>query len=111
MPLKEAAQLVLGLATPVLIAEHIIGTQVYSTLSGEPANYAFVASSLWVQMPLTGLKQVVAVLTIWGHGCIGIYFWLRFRPWFAAAAPFSADFCDPAAGSLAARLRQRRQGG
>jgi adenylate cyclase len=92
MPLKEAAQLVLGLATPVLIAEHIIGTQVYSTLSGEPANYAFVASSLWVQMPLTGLKQVVAVLTIWGHGCIGIYFWLRFRPWFAAAAPFLLIF-------------------
>jgi adenylate cyclase len=92
MPVKEAAQLLLGLAIPVLIAEHILGVKVYESIAAADANYAFVASSLWVQMPMVGLKQAVAVLVIWAHGCIGVYFWLRYRPWFGAAAPFLLVF-------------------
>jgi adenylate cyclase len=41
---------------------------------------------------MVGLKQAVAVLVIWAHGCIGVYFWLRYRPWFGAAAPFLLVF-------------------
>jgi adenylate cyclase len=92
MPVKEAAQLLLGLAIPVLIAEHVLGTKIYGAMTGGDANYAFVANALWVQMPLTGVKQVVAVLVIWAHGCIGIYFWLRYRSWFASAAPYLLVF-------------------
>ncbi|MGE0284022.1 MAG: adenylate/guanylate cyclase domain-containing protein [Rhizobiaceae bacterium] len=92
MPVKEAAQLVLGLAIPVLIAEHIIGIKTYEAMSGANANYPFVANALWVQTPLTGVKQTVAVLVIWGHGCIGVYFWLRYRPWFAAVGPYLLVF-------------------
>jgi len=92
MPVKEAAQLLLGLAIPVLIAEHIIGVKTYEMMTGANANYPFVANALWVQTPLTGVKQAVAVLVIWAHGCIGVYFWLRYRPWFASAAPFLLVF-------------------
>ena len=92
MPVKEAAQLLLGLAIPVLIAEHVLGTKIYGAMTGGDANYAFVANALWVQMPLTGVKQVVAVLVIWAHGCIGIYFWLRYRSGFASAAPYLLVF-------------------
>ena len=92
MPVKEAAQLLLGLAIPVLIAEHVLGTKIYDSIAGADANYAFVANALWVQTPLTGVKQAVAVLVIWAHGCIGVYFWLRYRPWFTSAAPFLLVF-------------------
>ena len=92
MPVREAAQLLLGLAIPVLIAEHIASTTLYSTLSGVDADYASVAKSLWIRMPWSGVRQAVAVLVIWTHGCIGVYFWLRFRSWFASAAPLLLVF-------------------
>jgi adenylate cyclase len=28
----------------------------------------------------------VALVVAWVHGCLGLYFWLRFRPWFPRAA-------------------------
>mgnify|MGYP007031054494 CR=1 FL=1 len=32
---------------------------------------------------------ILAVLVVaWVHGCIGLYFWLRMRPFFKRAAPF-----------------------
>lgn len=37
--------------------------------------------------PFNGVKQTVALLVAWVHGCIGIYFWLRPRRWFLRAAP------------------------
>lgn len=92
MPVKEAAQLLLGLAIPVLIADHILGVKLYSSLAGINADYASVASSLWIQSPWSGVRQAVAVLVIWAHGCMGLYFWLRYRPWFASAAPFLLVF-------------------
>lgn len=92
MPAKEAAQLLLGLAIPVLIAEHILATKIFEALAGGNANYAYVANAIWVLSPETGLKQSAAVLVIWGHGCIGVYFWLRYRPWFAQVAPFLLVF-------------------
>lgn len=88
MPAKEAAQIILGLLIPLFLAEHVIGTTVYSSLSGLNADYEFVVRSLWIDTPLVGLKQVAALLFVWTHGCIGLHFWLRFRPWYPRAAPF-----------------------
>lgn len=87
MPVKEAAQLLLGLAIPILIAEHVIGTNVYDAAPGGDATYAYVANALWVQAPMKALRQAFALLTIWSHGCLGIFFWLRYRPWFPKVAP------------------------
>lgn len=88
MPWKEASQLVLGLAIPVLLAEHIAGTKLYGALTGIDTNYEFVANSLWIWAPLAGFRQALAVMAVWVHGCLGLYFWLRYRPWFPRAAPF-----------------------
>ena len=88
MPAREAAQIVLGVLIPLLIAEHVIGVRVYRTMTGTITDYEFVARSLWVDSPLSGLKQVTALLVIWAHGCLGLYFWLRYRDWYATAAPF-----------------------
>ncbi|MEW9807340.1 adenylate/guanylate cyclase domain-containing protein [Mesorhizobium sp. ZMM04-5] len=88
MPAKEAAQVVLGLLIPLLVAEHVIGTRVYGSMTGTEIDYEFVVRALWIDSPATGVKQVLALLVIWAHGCLGLHFWLRFRPWYATAAPF-----------------------
>jgi len=86
MPAKEAAQIVLGLLIPLLIAEHAIGIRVYEAVTGLEPNYEFVVRSLWVDSPVGGVKQVVALLVIWAHGCLGLHFWLRYRPWYPDAS-------------------------
>lgn len=85
MPMREAAQVGLGLLIPLVLAEHVIGTRLYSSLSGIDDSYEFVANSLWISAPYAGLRQAVAVVVAWGHGCLGLYFWLRHRPWFSEA--------------------------
>lgn len=86
MPAREAAQVVVGLVIPLLIAEHLIGTRLYNELTGVRATYEFVANSLWVWKPDVGLRQAFAVVAVWVHGCLGLYFWLRYRTWFSRAA-------------------------
>jgi adenylate cyclase len=88
MPAKEAAQIVLGLLIPLLIAEHVIGTRVYSSMTGIDIDYEFVVRALWIDSPSTGVKQVFALLVIWAHGCLGLHFWLRYREWYPVAAPW-----------------------
>lgn len=88
MPAREAVQLLLGIFIPLAIAEHVIGIKVVDTMTGIRIDYAFVTRALWIDSPLTGLKQVAALLIVWAHGCIGLHFWLRYRDWYPAAAPF-----------------------
>jgi adenylate cyclase len=88
MPAREALQTLLGLLIPLLLAEHVIGTRVFHELTGIEDTYEFVARALWVTTPQVGARQVLALLIVWAHGCLGLHFWLRFRPWYPAAAPW-----------------------
>ena len=84
----EPLQLVLGLSIPALIMAHVIGVRLGHTLYGHEKLYPqelylfFVVSSgrLW--------GMTVLLIIAWVHGCIGIYFWLRLKPFFTRAAPF-----------------------
>ena len=31
--------------------------------------------------------QYLVLIVAWAHGCIGLYFWFRLRPWFRRIAP------------------------
>jgi adenylate cyclase len=88
MPAREAIQVIFGLAIPLLIAEHVIGTRVFNTLTGVEDDYKFVLHALWIATPMVGLRQAIALVVIWAHGCLGLFFWLRFRPWYPRAAPW-----------------------
>jgi adenylate cyclase len=88
MPAREAIQVIFGLAIPLLLAQHVIGTRVVHTLTGVEDNYQYVLRALWVENPMVGFLQAVAVVVVWGHGCLGLYFWLRYRPWYPRAAPW-----------------------
>lgn len=88
MSVGEAAQLLLGLATPVLLLEHVLGTRGALMVAGTDDTYAYVLLALWVDAPMQALKQAFATAIVWGHGCIGLYYWLRLKPWFSACMPW-----------------------
>lgn len=86
MPLAEALKIGLGLALPLLIAEHVIATRMDYTLTGFVRGYPEVLRAIGTTTP-TVIQYVVAVVVAWAHGCLGLWFWLRGRAWFQRYAP------------------------
>lgn len=82
MPALEASQLILGLSAPPLLILHILGTAAAHHVYGLDDRYEFVLWAIWVASPSVGLMQVAALIVTWIHGCIGLNFWLRVKPWF-----------------------------
>ncbi|HEV7873838.1 MAG TPA: adenylate/guanylate cyclase domain-containing protein, partial [Enterovirga sp.] len=82
MPMREAAQLALGLPLPFLLVAHVVGTRIDFAVTGWEAGYPDVLRGLWVLNPFNGAKQALALVIAWLHGCLGIYFWLRPKPGF-----------------------------
>lgn len=83
----EPLQLVLGLSIPVLVMAHVIGVRLGQTLYGHQKLYPqelylfFVGSNrIW--------SMTILLIIAWVHGCIGIYFWLRLKPFFTRAAAY-----------------------
>jgi adenylate cyclase len=87
MPLWEALQLVLGLTIPLFLAAHIAGTRLAHELFDVKDSYALIVLSLWNVTPLNGIRQAILVIVAWMHGCIGLHFWLRLRPWYPRVVP------------------------
>ena len=88
MPAWEATQIVLGLCIPFLLALHFPATQGLNRFFGVNDLYAYVLASIYVVDPLEGLKQSVALLAAWGHGVVGMHYWLRLKPWYAGLKPY-----------------------
>jgi adenylate cyclase len=85
----EITQLVLGLSIPLLIALHFAAARGGGLLFGRgPPNYASILLGYWVARPFMIPVQYVLLTVAWAHGCIGLYFWLRLKPFFKWAAPF-----------------------
>ena len=83
MSIGEALQFILGFAAPILLVSHILGTRAAFQLYDTDDTYAYVLLALWVDDPTHGIRQSSATVIIWVHACIGIYYWLRLKPWFA----------------------------
>jgi len=82
MPWKEAMQLILGLSLPFLVISHVVGTRVEWSLTGWASGYPEVVRNIWIRSPEIGLRQAIALIVAWLHGCLGIFFWLRAKTWF-----------------------------
>ena len=85
MPAWEAAQYTLGLVLPALLASHVVGTRIAWWQAGSDDRYARLLFHFWVQAPERGAWQAVALAVAWTHACIGVHYWLRFRPWYPRA--------------------------
>jgi adenylate cyclase len=85
----ELTQLTLGLSIPLLIILHFAAARVAGPLFGRgPPNYASVLLGYWVARRFMIPVQFILLTVAWTHGCIGLYFWLRLKPFFKWAAPF-----------------------
>ena len=82
MPFWEALQLVLGLCIPPLLATHFVGTRLAYEWYGVEDLYAKTVLALWHNNPTNGVRQALLVAIAWTHGCIGLFFSLRLRPWY-----------------------------
>jgi adenylate cyclase len=87
MPLWQATQAALGLCIPPLLTSHVMGTRMAYTLFGTDSSYTRVLLYQWTLAPEVGLRQAVTVVLVWIHGCMGLHYWLRFRPWYRRATP------------------------
>lgn len=87
MPAWEATQIVLGLAVPPLLTAHVVATRLAYTMFGTDDPYPRVLLSLWLLNPRAGFLQSMLLLIAWMHGCIGLHFWLRLRPWYRRSFP------------------------
>jgi adenylate cyclase len=79
----ELAQLLLGLAVPPLLANHLAVTRIAFSEFGLNKGYAQELYSFWIASPTLGWVQLTLLVVAWLHGCLGIAFWLRAKPWFA----------------------------
>jgi len=87
MPAWEATQIVLGLAVPPLLVSHVVGTRLAHSMFDTDDSYMRIVLGLWVLNPWAGLRQSVLLLIAWTHGCVGLHFWLRLRPWYRHSFP------------------------
>jgi adenylate cyclase len=85
MPAWELAQAVLGFLIPFWLVVHVLGTRGAQQLFGVDDSYAYVLNALW---PEGAWRQSVLLILVWLHGCIGIHFWLRLRPWYRSVQPW-----------------------
>ena len=87
--LVEITQLVFGLSIPLLLASHFGIVRLGGLLFGrDPPIYAAPLLAYWVARPYMIGVQFLLLTVAWTHACIGLYFWLRLKPFFKWAAPF-----------------------
>ncbi len=85
----EITQLALGLSIPLLIASHLGAERGSGLLFGlDPPNYAGTLLFYWIYRPHMIVVQFILLTVAWVHGCIGLYFWLRLKPFFKWASPY-----------------------
>lgn len=78
MPAIEALRLALGLALPLLLAGHAVGTRFTHDWLGVEPSYARIVRAMWTPEGLT--LQWLLLAASWTHGCLGLHLALRARP-------------------------------
>ena len=84
----ELTQLVLGLCIPLLFAPHLGSQRIAGLLFARPpVHYSTILYVYWTVLPYMVAVQFTLMTVAWTHACIGLYFWLRLKPFFKWAWP------------------------
>ena len=88
----EMAQLLLGLAVPLMLIGHITGTRLNQVVAGFDVSYPYTLAVLWSGDWLR-IKQSLLLAAVWFHLCVGLHYWWRnmqgyrrMLPWLYALA-------------------------
>jgi adenylate cyclase len=82
MPIWEALQLLLGVCIPLFLIDHAVNTGVANARHGFQDSYTMLVLVYWKLRPEIGISQALLLTVAWVHGCIGVHYWLRLRPWY-----------------------------
>jgi adenylate cyclase len=92
LPASEASQLALGLTIPFLLITHAAGIRFGEFQHAREIGYGPVLYDFWVASPDFALpRQLILLLVVWVHGCIGLRAWLRAKPWYHRATGILAS--------------------
>ena len=96
-----AVQLVFGLAVPLLLVEHVVGSRLVPYIFDFEATYYYAISFLYADDQMFW-QQTALIVIVWVHLCAGIYYWLRAKPIYEKyqALLFSAALVIPLLGWL-----------
>ena len=86
MPLWNALQYALGLLIPAFLIAHVVHTRLAHELYGLNDEMSYISVLIW-DTP-DGWLQSALLLLVWAHGCIGLHFWLRLKPWWRRLTPY-----------------------
>jgi adenylate cyclase len=93
MPFAEATQLILGFSIPFFLTDHVLQTRVADTFYGADVGYySTVLHTYFVSNPLRGGLQLMVLVIAWVHAMIGLWFWLRLKPWYQRWQPILYAF-------------------
>src|SRR5262249_31992042 len=93
MPFAEATQLVLGFSIPFFLTDHVLQTRVADTFYDTNVGYySSVLYTYFVANPLRGGLQLAVLVIAWVHAMIGLWFWLRLKPWYQRWQPILYAF-------------------
>ncbi len=114
---RERFQFVFGFLIPPLLIPHIVGTRLAHDWYQMNDSYTFLVLRYSVLSPGLGIMQSLQLVLTWLHGCMGLYSWLRLKPWYPRAAmtlyslalllPVLAVLGFSQAGQEVARLAQQ----
>jgi adenylate cyclase len=88
----EWTQLALGLCIPPLLMVHVVATRIAEEALEVTTYYNTVFIVQWLMFPWLGAVQMIAVVTVWTHACIGIHYWLRTKRWYPNWRPLLFGF-------------------
>ena len=86
MRFNEIVQLGFGLLIPLVLLRHMIATRGAYEAFGIDDNYVTILFVMW---PGEAVNQVLLIALVWVHSCIGLYIWLRMKPWFSKVLPYA----------------------
>ncbi len=85
LPPGELLQIVLGIAIPFWLVIHVVSTRGVHERFGFDDSYLYQFARVW---PNGAGSQLLMLLLVWVHGCLGIHFWLKVKPWYPLARPW-----------------------
>jgi adenylate cyclase len=76
----EGVQVGAGLLLPPLLMAHGMAARGVHETFGVDDRYAYVLLGTYVSSPYETAKLIAGTVLAWGHGVIGLHFWLRLKP-------------------------------
>ena len=76
----EAVQVLSGVSIPMLLALHWVSTRLAATLYEIDPTYPWILAIYFEYDMVAGWRQGLTLLVVWLHGCLGLYLWLRLKP-------------------------------